>query len=84
MANYIVQTATANMPGSCWGRYGRVALIEVDSPEIQRVSMISTRARHVIRIVRLWDRVFWGTSNRCAFQQAIMAAEDERRRMEMR
>lgn len=67
--HYIVQTAQASMPASCWGKYGRVAVLEVDI-ECIVVSRISENARGVHRIVETWERRFWGTSDRCAFSRA--------------
>jgi|TARA_Y100000034_G_C6699139_1_gene308240 hypothetical protein len=74
MTHYITQTATAHMPNSCWGRYGKVGVLEVEDG-IDRVSMISDRARGAIRVVEVWDRQFWGKSNRCAFAIACREAE---------
>jgi len=76
MRTYIVQSATANMPSSCWGRYGRVAVLEVDSMMRTSVSMISERARGVIRVVRTWEKLNIGKTERCAFERAIAAAEE--------
>jgi len=69
MTHYITQTATAHMPNSCWGRYGKVAVIEVE-PGVKDVAMISDRARGAIRVVEVW-----GTSDRCAFAIALAEAE---------
>ena len=74
MTHYITQTATAHMPTNCWGRYGKVGVLEVEDG-IDRVSMISDRARGAIRVVEVWDRQFWGKSNRCAFAIACREAE---------
>ena len=74
MTRYITKTATAHMPNSCWGRYGKVAVIEVE-PGVKDVAMISDRARGAIRVVEVWDRQFWGKSNRCAFAIALAEAE---------
>jgi|TARA_R100001530_G_scaffold134550_1_gene109635 hypothetical protein len=71
---FITKTATAQMPGSCWGRYGKVAVIEVEDG-VEDVAMISDRARGAIRVVEVWDRQFWGKSNRCAFAIAVIEAE---------
>ena len=74
MTHYIAKTATAQMPNSCWGRYGKVGVIEVEDG-VEDVAMISDRARGVIRVVEVWDRQFWGKSNRCAFAIACREAE---------
>lgn len=65
---YIVQTASAKMPGSCWGTYRHVAVMEVEPGTVP--AMISTRARGVRRIVQTWERRNVGTTDRCAYQRA--------------
>jgi len=72
MAKYIVMTATAKMPNSCWGHYGRVAVIETVDGTKPR--MISERARGVVRIVRTWERQHIGRTKRSAFQVACAEA----------
>jgi len=71
---YIVQTAAAQMPQSCKGSYRRIAVIEVKKG-LKRVSMISDRAKGVIRIAETWERLNVGTSPRCAYQKALAEAE---------
>ena len=67
---YIIMTATAKMPASNrFGSYGKVALCEVQKG--QQPKMISERARGMVRIVDLRDRLFWGSTPRCAFQKAL-------------
>ena len=73
MTHYIVQTALAKMPNSCWGTYRRVAVLEVDAV-CQSVSMISDHARGCRRVVRTWERCNVGTTDRCAYAQALAAA----------
>jgi hypothetical protein len=73
MTHYIVQTASAPAKGG-FGRYGRVALIEVELPYIH-VSSISDRARGVVRIVQTWERRHIGTTERSAFGRALAEAE---------
>lgn len=69
---YIVQTASAKMPASCWGKYRHVAVMEVESDTVP--AMISTRARGVRRIVQTWERRNVGTTDRCAFKRALAEA----------
>jgi hypothetical protein len=71
---FIVQTAAASMPSSCWGRYGRVAVLEVVKGTKPR--MISARARGVVRIVSLRDKLHCGGS-RSAFEVALRRARAE-------
>jgi len=71
---YIVQTAAACMPSSCWGRYGKVAVLEVDAG-LERVAMISARSRGCRRVVALWDRRHVG-GDRSAFAVARRDAEE--------
>ncbi len=73
---YIIMTASAKMPMSCWGRYARVAVVETDLPEGQSPKMISKRARGLIRIVETWERLNVGTTEKCAFQRARTEAQE--------
>jgi hypothetical protein len=61
------------MPNSCWGTYRRVALLEVEDG-VDRVAMISWRARGVICIVRTWEKLNVGITERCAFNRALAEA----------
>ncbi len=66
MARHIVMERSAQMPSSCWGRYCRIAVVEVDSTiePGQEPAMISKRAAGVNRVVSVWDRVHYGTTCR--------------------
>lgn len=68
---FIVQEAAAAMPSSCWGQYKRVAVLEIEAdwPE-DTVSMISERARGVVRVVRTWEKLRVGTTERSCYIQA--------------
>jgi hypothetical protein len=57
---FIVMTAAACMPGSCWGRYGKIAVVELEPGTIERPKMISAHARGIVKVVALWDRCHWG------------------------
>ncbi len=73
--SYIIQTATAKMPGSCWGRYGKIAILRVENG-VKRVSMISKRAKGCLEVVCVWDRLHIGRTDRCAFSRAMRDAEE--------
>lgn len=79
---YKVLTASAKMPASVKARYGKVALCECESGVEPK--MISERARGVVRIVTLRDRLFWGTSKRSAFYQAKRELEARAARLNAR
>ena len=67
---FVVMTASAQMPASNrYGRYGKIALCEVEKGVTPK--MISERARGMVRIVDLRDRLFWGSTSKCAFQKAL-------------
>ena len=72
--SFIVKTAAANMPSSCWGRYARIAVLELE-PGVDDVKMISERARGCVRVIRTWERLHVGASDRCAFARAMVEAE---------
>lgn len=75
MTHFIVQTATAHMPSKCKGRYGRVAVLEVDA-NLDRVSMISVHATGCYQVVATWERLNIGYTERCAFRRAVSDAEE--------
>jgi len=72
---YIIMTASAHMPNSCWGIYRRVALVEVEKGVEPK--MISERARGVVRIVRTWENLNVGTTDKCAYRRALAEAKTE-------
>lgn len=76
MARYLVKTAAACMPSTCWGTYRRVALIEVEDG-VEDVAMISERAKGVVRVVKTWERRNVGKTDRCAYAKALAEAEAE-------
>lgn len=82
---FVVVSAAAAMPSSCWGRYRRVAVVEVDPARLPDGAatprMISERARGVVRIVRTWERLNVGATDRCAFGRAMAEAETEADRL---
>lgn len=74
MTHYIVQTASAQMPSSCMGTYRRIGVLEV-AEGVTRASMISDRAKEVVRVVRTWEALNVGTTERCAYRVALREAE---------
>ena len=75
MSQFIIQSAAATMPISCkGGPYRRVAVLEVEDG-VERVKMISGRARGVVRVVRTWERRFVGLTDKSAFFRAKAEAE---------
>ena len=73
---WIVRSAAAAMPSSCWGRYRRVAVVEV-APGA-RPAIVSSRSRGVIAIRATWERRHVGrrASGRCAYLRAVAEACD--------
>lgn len=71
---FIVMTAAAKMPSSCWGKYGRVAVVECAPGMVPK--QINPNHKAVKRIVQLWDRRRIGKTSRSAFQRALAEAEE--------
>lgn len=72
--HFIVMDSAARMPGTCWGRYRRVAVVEAvkgTSPK-----MISERAIGVVKVVETWEKLNVGTTERCAFERAMAVARE--------
>jgi len=70
---FIVMSAKARMPSRCWGRYMRVAVLEVAAGAMPK--MISSRARGVVRVVRTWEKCNSGATEQCAYMKAYREAE---------
>jgi hypothetical protein len=70
---FIIQTSAAHMPTSVKAPYRRVAVLEVE-PGVERVAMISPRARGVIRVVQTWENLHARGIN-TAYSRALYAAE---------
>lgn len=78
---FLVMTAAACMPRNCWGKYKRVAVVEIDPTALADLGLtkpkqISERARGVVRIVETWERQHVGTTQRSAFFRALAQARD--------
>lgn len=66
-------TAAAHMPNSCWGTYGKIAVVETDG--VHTPKQIHPRHRAVIRIVGCWDRLNIGKTDQCAFRRKLAEAK---------
>jgi hypothetical protein len=77
MRGYIVMTASAQRPSSSKGHYRKVALCEVKEVDYPP-AMISERARGMVRIVQVWDRLHVGKTDKCEYQRALREAEKMR------
>jgi hypothetical protein len=78
MAMHIVMTASAQMPASCKGRYGRVAVVQLTqeyTAQGKRPKMISERAKGVLRIVWQSGPQNMGRTDKCGFARAMAEAE---------
>jgi hypothetical protein len=73
---FVVLTASARCSAK-YGIYRRVAVVEaygVSSPD--QIKMISSRARGVLRVVKTWERLNVGRTEKCAYRRALNAAEE--------
>ena len=81
--SFMIMEASAQMPGSCWGMYKRIAVVEVAVVEGSPVTpkMISNRARGLVRIVETWEKLNVGDVarqggvGRCAYSRAMVEAQ---------
>jgi hypothetical protein len=72
---FVVLTAAAAMPNSCWGTYRRVGVLEVEADVDERRLSIDARRRGVVRVHATWEKLHVGTTARCAYQRALAEAE---------
>lgn len=70
--HFVVATSQAKMPVKCWGRYRRVAVLEIVKGSAPK--MISARARGVVRVVATWEKCNVGQTDRCAYGRALSEA----------
>ena len=76
---YHVVTSAACMPNKCWGIYKRAALLRVDRHERPASYTPKTiRAVRGVEIVSLQDKLNVGTTDRCAYKQALAFLESLR------
>lgn len=70
MNKVIVMESSAKMPISCYGarNYLKIAVVETDGVHVPK--QIHPRHKSVIKIVRVWDRVYQGKSAACAAASA--------------
>lgn len=80
--SFIVMTATAQMPNSCWGHYRRLAVVEVIAGCTP--AMISRRARGVVRIIQTYERLNVGKTERSAYAEALVRARALCSKLEVR
>lgn len=72
---FVVISSSAKMPSSCWGRYRHVAVLEVRKGWLTSLPReISDRGLGVLRVVRTWDRVHVGKTERDAYTAAYREA----------
>lgn len=62
------------MPAHCWGRYGKIAVVEIDGRQYDEGQdcprMISKRAKGIKKIVWMRRKLHWG-GNRSAMALAL-------------
>jgi hypothetical protein len=72
---WVVASGTP-MPESCWGSYGRVGVLELESEDSEPPLMLSDHPKRVVRVVQTWEDLFIGKTSRCAFEKAWELACD--------
>ena len=64
---------STDTPRGGYGNYAKIGLLEVE-PGTTHVSMISDRAKGVIRVVATWPGLYRGKTDACAFSVALEEA----------
>jgi hypothetical protein len=72
VTTYVVLTASAMMPGTCWGKYRRVAIIRVEAGGIVPRQIRNTKTA---KVVSVWEKLHVGKTEFGAYQQQLGAAE---------
>lgn len=80
--SYAIITSSAKMPASCWGRYVRLGVVELEPGCTPAdVTMLSDRSRAVRRVVQTWERLHSGRTDKDAHSRALREAEALRDRL---
>ena len=69
---FMIKIST-DTPRGGYGSYHKIGLVEVE-PGTTHVSMISERAKGVIRVVETWPGLYRGKTDACAFSVALEEA----------
>lgn len=74
---FIVMTSSAHVSGKArqFGRYANVAVVQLEEDFSGVPTMISERAKGVLRVVRHWGACRVGKTDRCEFAVAKRDAE---------
>lgn len=81
MTKYVVMTSTytKGLRHVYRGKYGRIAVAEIDPTKLPpgRVypARIDPRSRGMVRIVRTWDALYVGKTDEAAFNRTLIQAE---------
>ena len=78
--HFEIVDSCAKMPGSCWGRYRRVAVLEVKDG--YQAKSIDARPHYVVRVVETWEKLNSGKGVRDAHTRALREAEELKVRLE--
>lgn len=70
----MVKTSAARMPSNCRGKYRHIALMEVERGA-GIPTMISLRAKGVVRVVRKCDRLHAGATLKSQYRQIVQRYE---------
>jgi len=71
IVSHIVLESAAKMPSSCWGTYRRVGVLRLRSPGSQPRYIRDT---HAATVVRTYERLHVGTTDRDAYTAGLRAA----------
>ena len=74
MSHYVIKISTAQTSAKCKSLYRRIAVMEMEDGA-QPPKMISDRASGCVRIVRTWEKLYVGTTDKCAFEVALVEAK---------
>lgn len=81
MSRFTTKESSAKRPRGARGPYIRVAVLEVEDDFEGEPTMISERAKGVIRIVEEWGPCYDGKTERSAGPQARREAEELARKL---
>lgn len=81
MSKFILVEKSARRPSNAYGAYVRMAVLEIEEGFEGEPTMISERAKGVVRIVEEWGPCYVGLTERSQANRARAAANELLRRL---
>jgi hypothetical protein len=73
LPRFLVMSASTTPSSTCWGVYGRVAVLEILDQSARPTCIRDTRGA---KVLATWENCNIGTTDRCAYWRAVREAQE--------